>query len=151
MGVGYFDGILKIYEKNGTQLSLHQTISDSRSVPIWDLAMTDDHWLAVAFNNDPAIYVLNNSTQKFERMQELEEFGIYAIQISADHQYLVLGNQKGYAVVYYLVDGKYQRSHQVGGPGDFVWSLSLTADGKELGIGRDGGTVNVFVNNGGIF
>ena len=111
VGVGYFDGILKIYEKNGTQLSLHQTISDSRSVPIWDLAMTNDHWLAVAFRNYPVIYVLNNSTQKFERMQELEEFGVYAIQISADHQYLVLGNENGYAVVYYLVDGKYQKSH----------------------------------------
>ena len=70
------------------------------------------------------------------------------MQMSADHQYLAVGNEN-YVMIYTLVNGKYQRTQQIASV-DRVWSLSLTADGKELVVG-EGSVVGVYVNIEGVF
>jgi hypothetical protein len=68
--------------------------------------------------------------------------------MSADHQYLAVGTED-YVIIYTLVNGKYQRIQRIESV-DRVWSLSLTADGKELVVG-EGSIVSVYVNIGSVF
>ena len=75
--------------------------------------MTNDHWLGIAFYTKPAVYTLDNSTKQFNLMQTFDEYYVNTMQISADHQYLVMGNENGVLIVYKLVDGKYEQSQKI--------------------------------------
>jgi hypothetical protein len=70
VGVSYFDGTVRIFGWKDGKLSLHQTIKDGCcDLPAWDICMTDEYWLAVGYRTNPAIYVLDTSTQQFHLMQ----------------------------------------------------------------------------------
>lgn len=114
--------------------------------------MTEDHWLGVAYDSNPAIYVLDNSTRTFTLMYTFDgHFGVDSIQISADHKYVALGKDSGYVIIYQLIDGTYQRMQDLPPDGGRAWSVSLTADGMQLAVGRVGYTVSVYMNIGGSF
>ena len=83
VGVGDFNGVVKVYRRKGTQLSLHQTISDSTSA-IWDVCMTDDHWMGVAYYNGPVtVYAFDNSTNLFKPIQYFHDLdAVYSIHMS---------------------------------------------------------------------
>jgi WD40 repeat protein len=116
--------------------------------------MTEDHWLATAAEFDSSVYMLNNSTQQFTLVQSFPQKKVHSVQISADHSYLVLGDNECYVYIYKLEDGKYEKQQEIETPPTTfceVFSMSLTADGRELVVGRSGNFVNVYSNQGNNF
>ena len=113
--VGDFFGKIKIWEREGNQLHLRQNIQENLYT-IWDMSMTDNHWLGVGYEDRPTVYVLNNSTKQFDPLQTLSnEYGVLAIHLSSNHEYLVIGKRSGYTVIYKLIDGQYQEVQRLRG------------------------------------
>ena len=73
------------------------------------------------------------------------------MQISADHKYVTVGTDYGSVTIYLFANGVYSCLQVIQGIGDGAVSLSMTADGRELVVGREWSPVSVYVRVGDTF
>lgn len=116
--------------------------------------MTDDYWLAIGSTRYLGLYHLNQSSSQFELVQLLKDEGEYSygVQMTNDHQHLLVGKENCSVLVFNWNDGKFVLGQTVFYPGSSgcrVYSMSLSKDNKFLVVGRVGNVVSVYKNSGG--